>query len=81
LADQTDQVAPIVQLRRVSPQSGAVEHLLPFHQVTAAAELLELFAGVIATFSAALVAFDAKYVELAFDITEYEQVRAIMPSA
>src|SRR5438046_9418616 len=50
----------------------AVELLLPFHHVGLAAVFLDQLCDVIAALARALGAFDAKHVELAFDVAEDE---------
>jgi hypothetical protein len=68
----TDQVAAIVQLWRVPLWAVAVELLLPFHHVGAAAVLLDQPADAIAALALAARAFDAQHVELALDVAKYE---------
>jgi hypothetical protein len=54
------------------PRTVAVELLLPFHHVGLAAIFLNELMDVIAALAGALGAFDAKHVELAFDVAEDE---------
>ena len=68
---RTDQVAAVVQLRRVSFWAVTVELFLPFHHVGVAPVLLDQPADAVAAFALATRAFDSQYVELAFNVAEY----------
>jgi hypothetical protein len=59
--------AVCIALRAVS-----VEHFPPFHHVAVAVISLDQLVDVIAALAVALGAFDAKHVELAFDVAEDE---------
>jgi hypothetical protein len=60
-------IAAVVQ-SRVTPRTVAVELFLPFHHVALAAVFRDQLMDVIAALAGALGAFDAKHVELAFDV-------------
>ena len=68
----TDQVAAIVQLRRVPLRAVAVELLFPFHHVGVAPVLLDQLADTVTALALAARALDAQHFELALDIAEYE---------
>ena len=61
-----------MHLRRVPLGAVAVELLLPFHHVGAAAVLLDQPADAIAALALAARAFDTQHVELALDVAKDE---------